>query len=665
MNLVSTSTLRRLSTYITCLLLCISIQVTCAQQNIEEQRKLYLQAKKSLSAGQLTTYKKITSTLTDYPLYPYLIYDYIQPRLSSIDDKDIINFLDQYEDLPVTNDLRKRWLKVLARRGRWQTYLDNYTNQSDTVLKCQQLQARINTNNTSYLMEDIRSIWLAGESLPEECDPAFALLYKSELMNSELVWERIRLAMQNAKLPLAKYLSNRLEPADQKLVDKWLDVYRNPSNGTKNPKLEDTPLARDILTQGMNRLAAANINTAITRWEALKPDYSFSDDQIQKINRSLAIRAVIKKHKKSKELLNTIDNDNVDEDIFHWRLRHALENNDWQTLIKWTEGIPPEESIKLRWQYWRARALEITGDQPAANKLYEQLVNERDYYGFMAADRIKSAYNLGHKSLPEDLESWNAVSNMPGVKRAHELYIMGNRYHARREWNFIVNRLTTYELQIAATIASNWGWHDRTILTLGKAQSYDDLILRFPVIFEDTMKKYSEMRNLDLGWIYALTRAESAFMTDARSPSGALGLMQIMPATGKEIAKAINFKTYDKSYLLEPVKNITLGTAYLKQVFDRYNSVILATASYNAGPNAVSRWLPDDECMDADIWIERIPYVETRKYVARILFYATLYDWRIKNEVTRISKRMSIVSPKKTNRVASLSCSASANISGL
>jgi soluble lytic murein transglycosylase len=636
-----------------------------AEQTIEEQRGLYLQAQKALKAGQLTSFKKLTGTLTDYPLYPYLIHDYIRPRLASIDDNDIINFLRLYNDLPVANDLLKRWLTLLAKRGKWETYLENYTPQNDTVLQCYQLQARIKTNNQSYLPEDIRSVWLAGKSQPEECDPAFALLYKSNLMTPDLVWERVRLAMQNSELRLAGYLGNRLDTAGRKWLDRWLYTYRNPARGTRNPNYEDIPVAREILTHGMLRLTAADINTAINRWESLKPAYTFSGEQIINIERSLAIRAVIKKHPRSKELLELIGNNNVDEDIFHWRLRSALENNDWPALVRWTEGTPPHESIKLRWQYWRARALEKTGKTHSADELYSQLATERDYYGFMAADRIMANYNIGHQSLPEDLVTWNKVSDRPGVKRAREHFYIGNKYYARREWNHVLSDMTTYEMQIAAMVVANWGWHDRTILTLGKAQSYDDLLLRFPIVFKDEMSKYSGMRNLDLGWLYALTRAESAFMTDARSPSGALGLMQVMPATGRQTAKAINFRTYRNSYLLEPEKNITIGSAYLKQMFDRFNNVIVATAAYNAGPNAVARWIPDDECIEPDIWVEKIPYIETRKYVARVLFFSTLYDWRLKDEVIRINNRMSIISPKRQRSVADLTCPASTNISGL
>ena len=659
------SELSGISTIILGIFLFLSVVHVNAEQTIEEQRDHYLQAQKALNAGKLTLFKKLTGELADYPLYPYLIHDYMRPRLADIDDKDIINFLRLYGDLPVARDMHKRWLSLLARQGKWETFLENYTPQENVVLRCYQLQARIKTNSQSYLLEDTRRVWLTGKSQPDECDPAFSLLYESDLMTPELVWERVRLAMRNNKTHLAKYLAKLLDEDEKKWLDRWIYTYSNPARGTRNPDYDDIAVAREILTHGMTRLAAADINTAINRWDNLKASYTFSNKQINNIERSLAMRAVIRKHPRAKDLLDVFSNNSVDENLFNWRLRNALETSDWPTLVRWTDGVPKDESIKLRWLYWRARALEQTGDNHSAGELYNQLANERDYYGFLAADRIMADYKIDHQTLPEDLQSWDELSNRSAVKRARELYHIGNIYQARREWNLIVHNMTSNELEVAAKIAFDWGWHDQTIFTLGRARSYDDLILRFPIIYETEMRKYSSMRNLDLGWIYALTRAESAFMTDARSPSGALGLMQVMPRTGKATARSINFRTYKNSYLLEPEKNITIGTAYLKQVFERFDNVIIATAAYNAGPNAVAKWIPQFECMEPDIWIEKIPFKETRKYVARIMFYSTIYDWRLNDEITRMNNKMSTISPKQEHLVADLSCNVSPNISGL
>jgi soluble lytic murein transglycosylase len=621
-----------------------------------EQRKQYIAAKKALNAGQLTLFKKTAAGLKDYPLYPYLRYDYLKRRLWKIKSPEIVDFLKRYDDLPRANDLRKSWLTLLAKRGHWQRYVDNYTPQKDKTLQCYQLMARIKTKNDAYLLEDIRTTWLAGESLPAQCDTAFALLYKSELMTDELVWQRIRLAMENSQTGLASYLSQRLGNEMRVWAERWIAMHKNPSSGTSKVKYDDTPVAREILLHGMHRLARQNIDRALSRWSMLKSKYTFTTDEIDKIDRQLTTRAARKKHKLAKQLLDNIAISEVDEEILHLRLRTALEDHDWTTLLKWTEGKSAEEDIRLRWSYWRARALEETGDVTAANEIFESLSKERDYYGFLAADKINAPYQMNYHPLPEDLEEWQQLSSMPAITRARELYLLGSYYSARREWHHSLKLLTSYQTQIAASIAANWGWHDRAIITLAKAEIYDDLVTRFPLPFNMTIEKFAKMRNLDLGWLYALIRAESAFIEDVRSPAGALGLMQVMPATGRATAKNIGLKNYNTKQLLESSKNVRIGSAYLKQMHDSFNNnKVLATAAYNAGPANVKRWLPKKQCEQADIWIEKIPFTETRKYVRRILYFASVYDWRLKREITPIQQRVSLVQPNK-QIVAKQSC---------
>ncbi|MCK5432126.1 MAG: hypothetical protein KAJ03_05240, partial [Gammaproteobacteria bacterium] len=159
---------------------------------IEEQRQQYLDAQKALKAGRIKTFTKLAEKLKNYPLYPYLRYNYIRPRLHKIDDADIKHFIASYPEFISTDSLKTRWLKQLAKQRKWQKFLDNYTPQKDVKLRCQQLQARIKTNNQTYLLEDTRTLWLTGKSLPSQCDEAFKRLQKSELMTNELIWERIR-----------------------------------------------------------------------------------------------------------------------------------------------------------------------------------------------------------------------------------------------------------------------------------------------------------------------------------------------------------------------------------------------------------------------------------------------------------------------------------------
>ncbi len=641
-------------------LLCLTgLSVPVFAQSLELQRKDYLAAKKALHAKQYKTFDKIAHTLKDYPLYPYLRYEYLRKRLWKMKNEAVVTFLKQYNDLPVTDSLRTSWLKLLAKRGHWDTFLDNYTPQATAIMQCYQLQARMKTHNKTLLLEDIRSLWLTGKSLPPQCDTAFALLYQSDLMTNDLVWARIRLSMQNNEINLARYLASRLDPAHKTLAKKWVQIHRNPYKYTHKPTFKDTPVGREILVHGILRLTKISVTKAVKRLDALKKRYAFTPAAMAQMERTLALRAAIKKHPLAAQLLDKIDNQHVNEKVFQYRLRTALAHHDWPLLRKWTTGPAPVADFAMRWQYWQARALEAMGMPDQANTIYAALAKERDYYGFLAADKLNVPYAMNHYPLPENKKEWVRIESLPAIKRTYEFYKLDMHGSATREWTHALNKMTTYQMQIAAAIAAQWGWHSRAIFTMGRAKAYDDLVLRFPVLFNDLLDKYAQKHNIDAGWIYGLVRAESAFVENIQSPAGALGLMQVMPATGRDTAKRIGLKGFKAHKLKRAEINIPIGSAYMKQMLDRFNShITLATAAYNAGPNRVVKWLPQRGCEQSDIWVEQIPFDETRKYVRRVLAFANVYDWRLNRAIKPITARMPYVTSNKNNAVANPGCAA-------
>jgi soluble lytic murein transglycosylase len=215
---------------------------------------------------------------------------------------------------------------------------------------------------------------------------------------------------------------------------------------------------------------------------------------------------------------------------------------------------------------------------------------------------------------------------------------------ARREWFYTTQDMTNDELKLASVLARQWGWNDRAILTVAQSGDYDDLKLRFPLEYEDRVRHYAKLADLEPGYVFAVIRQESAFTRDARSPAGARGLMQLMPATGKRTAQKHDIRWTGTSGLYNTDHNIRLGTAYLREVMDRYgDNQVLASASYNAGPHRVRRWLPEQDTRTAASWVATIPYQETRKYVQRVLAYNTIYDWRLDLPLTRLEQRMPTV----------------------
>jgi soluble lytic murein transglycosylase len=629
-----------------------------AGDELSEQRTRFLEARRSLQSGSMKAYHMLAGQLVDYPLYPYLLHDYYRPRLSSVKEEEIAAFLARYGDLPMAGDLRRAWLRILAQRSHWSTYIEFYTPQADPVLACYHLLARIRTGRDAFLLEDARTLWLSGQSQPPQCDAAFERLYGSELMTPELVWQRIGLAMEKGNTGLADVLSRRLPAAERTWVQQWISMHNNPARVLRASGYEDSAIGRTILLHGMRRLARQNVEQAAGAWRRLRSGYAFPAPQRAEIDRLLALRAAATRHRMAKELLDAVDNAFVDEEVLQSRLRSALADLDWETLLRWTTGaVPDDEATRGQWLYWRARALEIGNHHEEARSTYLRAARERNYYGFLAADRASLPYDLNHNPLPEDLETWQELSELPAVVRARELYLLGMTSLARREWHHALESLTTYQMQIAAMIAAGWGWHDRVILTMGRAKAYDDLILRFPTPYEEQLRQYADKRALDLAWVYALVRAESAFIEDARSPAGALGLMQVMPMTGRETAKSIGLRAFTPDQLKRAQVNIPIGTAYLRQMLDRFNgNVVLATAAYNAGPGNVGRWIPRSNCIEPDVWIEQIPITETRKYVQRILYYSSIYDWRLRRDVLPLRERMAAVYPARQAIAAERTC---------
>ena len=619
----------------------------------QEQRELYQKTYQLLQAGRISAFNANLEQLTGYPLYPYLLYYYYRPRLHKIDTQRLAQFFEQYTDLPMAEKMRSKWLRYLVRNKRWEEFLQFYTSQEDKELLCYSLVARMRSGKKSYLLEDIRNVWLSGESLPKSCDPALQLLYDSTLMNSDLAWERVRLSMQRKNTGLAKYLRRWLDDRHRALLQEWLAMIASPQKGTARKDLRDTAEQREILLDGMRRLITQKPTLAISRWNDLRRQFSFSDDERIVIDRMLAIRASRIQHTETVTLMDRIPDDAIDEDILHWRLRTALPTENWSLLARWTSSKPKDESVDLRSRYWHGRSLLQLNNNTEAHKVLGRLAKERDYYGFLAADLLQQPLAVNHYPLPADKREKLKILSTPAIQRTFELLQLDMRVAAIREWNHALEKMTTYQLQLAAQMAHEWGWYQQAIFTLAKAKAWDDLLIRFPLLYTEELQRGATKNKLDASWVFALVRAESAFREDAKSPAGALGIMQVMPATGAMVARQLGMRGFKTRQLLDININVPIGSKYMRSMLDRYGgNVTLATAAYNAGPGNVNKWLSrisKDRCIPADIWVELIPFNETRKYVRRVLFHTIVYEWRLLGNTTSLLPRMPAISRSQIN----------------
>ena len=315
-------------------------------------------------------------------------------------------------------------------------------------------------------------------------------------------------------------------------------------------------------------------------------------------------------------------------------------------MLHWIEQLPAKEQQKDKWRYWQARSYEQKDQVHDAVAIYSELAEDPDYHGFLASDRLTREYNLQGEGIKYTLEELDTIMQYPGITRARELYAMRMVLDARREWYHTTKTMNKRELQLAAMLAHKWNWHDRAIITLSKTGHETDLDVRYPIAYRKQVMKNAKRQKIEPGWIFGILRQESAFMKDARSHAGALGLMQLMPRTGRMEARLIKSPLRRVRDLLNVDKNILLGSSHLSRLLDKNDgNHVLATASYNAGPNHVKKWLKTQkgQQLPADLWVETIPFKETRRYVRKVMTGTAIFQHKLGNDVTPLQKRMSAI----------------------
>jgi soluble lytic murein transglycosylase len=626
--------------------------LAASERDLIDQRRAYLEARAALLAGKTKTYTSLAKQLTDYPLRGYLELEEISKRINQVKQRDIQDFLQRNADSPIAPRLRALYLFQLAERKHWKTFLAMYEPTDDDELRCHYLHARVSTGGMDQVIGDIRRTWLVPFEQHAACDAVFAAWIKAKHLTAEDVWERIRMSIGAGRSTIAQGLKRFLSKKDRALVDVWIKVYQDPGPALNDPLLKpDTAVTREIVRLGITRIARLDVDTAVSRWEQLQPRYTFDATAIAQMQRELAIQAAQRQHPRALEWLMALNSN--DEQVAHWSSRLALIASDWPALRRVVDALPPDTQDNDQWLYWRSRALTEIGtaqDDPSyggvAFGALDTLSTRRSYYGFLAADQLSRDYGFNHTNIAYEENELAAIRDLPGMRRAYELFFLDFVSDARKEWLLATARMNARKLQLAAVLAHHWGWHDRAILTAARGAEFDDLDLRFPMVYQDQVDSVSRRYDIDASWVYGIMRQESAFMQDARSSAGAMGLMQLMPATATLTARLIKSPLRNNLELYDVDRNIELGSAYLKQMADKHNgNQVLATAAYNAGPHRVKQWIPAAN-QPADVWIELIPFRETREYVKRVLTYATIFDDRLQGSPRRVTTRMPQIDSK-------------------
>ena len=616
----------------------------------EKDREIFKQAWRLVNHGQFGKAKPLIEGLKTYPLYVYLREKQLRPTLQRRNNEPIKAFLTKFEGAYPAENLRNQWLTWLADTKQWQDFLDYYRPTADTKIQCLHKTAMLETGATEALFQQIAPLWTKGKSQPDACNRVFKIFESDPLFDDPTVWRRFRLAMSHNEIGLARHLSKKFTNNTAKIwAKRWLSAHTNPQTTLKKNYLEeaDSLLAQDVMFHALKRLARSNFNAAEKSWAKISQTANLTETELNQGNGILAVAAGKSEHENQIFYLDQVENKFADAELEALRLRRGIQLRAWEQLSRWTLHKPRSPSTNiLRWRYWRARSAELTGKRDFANQQFSSLASERDYYGFLAADKISREYQFNDVPIKPSPEALEAVTSLPGIQRAKEFFLLGFTTEANREWRYTLRDFSTPSLEIAAITAASWGWHNRAIATLGQARSYDDVEVRFPLLFTEQISANSKKRHLEEALIYSIIRTESAFLPNARSSAGALGLMQLMPATGREAGRRIGLKIKKSSQLLAPSTNIAIGSSYLAGLISKHGgSFPMAAAAYNAGPHRVRQWRPNGSCVDADIWIDSIPFKETRRYVRTAVFYYVVYQYRLGVPIKPVREMLSKIPP--------------------
>ena len=598
-------------------------------------------ARGTLDAATLSSYSR-------HPLAGWLEFATLRRDLATLPTHRGGGFLAKHHGEPVAEAFRGEWLAALAKRNEPAAFLSAWDDDIDEPsLRCAHADAKRQLRRTDdHWIREVQSIWRSsGKSLPAACDASFAQLATQGGLSPALRWERIDLAVAEAQSGVIRSIARGL-PADEAAQANVYAAYLDDPGGDVGawPK---TARSRQVASHALAKLAKSSPDRAETLLPGVAQTLGFNEAERGRVLYPIALWTVASYLPDSARRLAAVPLSAYDASLHEWQVREALSRSDWPAALAAIRRMPEAQRNDSRWTWFAARTSELTGDAAGARALYAQAARKADFHGFLAADKLDQPYALCPWQPTVAQSAKQAIARDPAIVRALQLFALDRKGWAEREWRHALSRFGDEQRRIAVEVAQDNGWFDRGVFGLvnvgGKRHPEEIRLyqLRFPLHHDASIRREAARNQLDPAWIAAEIRAESVFDPNARSSADARGLMQVLPGTGADVARKLGLPWGGAQSLYDADTNITLGSAYLRQLMDKYGGKpYQVIAGYNAGPAPLGRWMSQRPTMDPDFWIETISYRETREYVARVLSFSTVYDWRLNGDALRVSDRL-------------------------
>lgn len=609
----------------------------------------FMQAREAFRVGDSQRLERAAANLGEHELLPHVDYYRLRMRLEQADDAGVQAFLKSYEGSYVAEKLRVDWLRLLARKERWSEVETEAAKLKvpEQDMLCLALQARL-VRKDSAVLDEIQPLWLSLLDPPEPCQQVLeALIWDKRVLANE-VWARVHRQFEVNKTNWAKVTIAYL-PASQTPEAKQFDLVVDRAMAylvKLPPRWSATRMGRELAILAVQRVASND--PAFAAEQLMRIQDSLQDAEKQWAWSQIGMHAA-KRH--MPEALGWYAKAGVSgygDEAAEWRARAALRALDWSAVRVAIEAMSPTLAAKPEWVYWLGRAYKAGGRLTDANALFARIAGQANFYGNLSDEELGRRIAAPAQAAALSGEEIARAESNAGLKRALAFFRLDMRTEAVREWNFSLRGMNDRELLAAAGLAKRNQIYDRAINTADRTRNEHDYSLRYLAPFSDQVRPAAKTQELDDAWVYGLMRQESRFITNAKSSAGASGLMQLMPATARWVAKKIGIKDYNHGRVNDTEVNLLLGTNYMRMVMQSLdNHPVLASAAYNAGPSRARKW-QDAKPMEGAIYAETIPFNETRDYVKKVMSNAVYYSVMFNGQPDSLKARLGTVAPRGT-----------------
>ena len=622
----------------------LAIWVGSAAASVESDFKA---AREHYQKGRMERFERQAGRIPkDYPLQPYLRYWRLKADNASPDELQA--FIAAYPDTPLADRLRTELAGLYAMAENWPVFRAQYRElyRPTQDLACYEIHLRLREGDPKAPQEGME-LWQTGKDMPASCTRLFATLFEQGRLGKEDLYQRLRLALDNGNLGLARAMVAQL-PEAERMQDNALAMAQRRGDELIQA-VSDRRAQREAALYALSLFARLDPPGAAHLWEAHAGKYPEAEQRYGW--GQIALHAARNHDPRAPEWFARAGPFNMpalSELQAQWRARAALRAGKWVEAYHSIQAMPAKMQEEAPWRYWKARALKALNAVFPANALFARLSQENDYYGLLALEELPPRLESRpepYRVTPDDLQ-W--ARNHSGLQRALLLRKMDLMADAVEEWNRALQGMSDRQLLAAAELALREEWHDRAIMSANLTRTEHNFDLRYIAPYRDLASAYARENGLDEAWVYGLIRQESRFVSYAKSRVGAQGLMQIMPATAGWIARQLGLDRRAQAKVHTPETNIRFGTYYLKRIYDALDqSPVLATAGYNAGPGRARRWQADAP-LEGAVYVESIPFQETRDYVKKVMTNAMFYRSRFGGEARTLKDRLGIIPARRT-----------------